>query len=85
MHAVRWLPYAADRAVLLAVEASNPEAVVDAMLELDRMLSADPEGNSESREGPERVAFALPLGVMFEIRAEDRTVLIGDVWRTRPI
>jgi hypothetical protein len=66
----------------LVAHASNPQAIFDAMRELDRRLSTDPEGESESRADLPRVAFETPLGVSFEI-VENR-IEIGSVWRIRP-
>jgi hypothetical protein len=38
---------------------------------------------SESREGEVRVLFARPLGVLFEVDTEQKTVWILHVWAFR--
>jgi hypothetical protein len=81
MYEVYWLDPAMLRLRHLYDQANDPDAITAAMSELDRRLGADPEGESESRDGTERVAFADPLGVSFEITGNQ--VDIEAVWLTR--
>ena len=83
MFTVIWLEPAMDRLRGLVAQAADPQAIFAAMRELDRRLSRDPQGESESRgDDQPRVAFASPLGVSFEV-VGDR-VEIGHAWRIRP-
>jgi hypothetical protein len=84
MFALLWSPSAVERLESILLNAQDPEAIIEAVLEIDRMLSRDPEENSESRAGTQRVAFARPLGVLFSIVRATRTVEIVDVWTIRP-
>jgi len=68
---------------LLIAKAETPDVIVGAMRELDRILCDDPLENSESRPGIRRVAFARPLGILFEIHRSTATVEIGDAWQFR--
>ena len=45
----------------------------------DRMLSTDPIGSSESREGRYRICIVSPLTLFFTVDFEDDTVEITDV------
>jgi hypothetical protein len=78
-----WPQSVVDQLRDLMEAAANPEAIVDAVHELDRMLRDDPVGQSESRPEPDRIAFAPPLGVLFQIVG--KRIVIGSVWRIRPV
>ena len=81
MFEVVWLHDAVDRLRHFYDQANDPDAIPAAMNALAARLTADPEGESESRDGAKRVAFAAPLGVYFEIKGDQ--VEIGSVWLTR--
>ena len=60
-------------------------AVTQASNQIDHMLSRNAQRVGESRAGNERVAFADPLGVRFEVVVDDLMVTIGAVWLTRRV
>jgi plasmid stabilization system protein ParE len=62
---------------------TDRNAVTRASNQIDQMLSRDAQRVGESRVGNERVAFADPLGVRFEVVVDDLMVTIGAVWLTR--
>jgi plasmid stabilization system protein ParE len=62
---------------------ADRNAVTRASNQIDQMLSRDAQRVGESRVGNERVAFADPLGVRFEVVVDDLMVTIGAVWLTR--
>ena len=78
MYRVAWLPKALLQIRQIVERANDPLPVFEAMEALDLKLRANPEEESESRDGPRRVAFARPLGVQFTISGDQ--VGIGLVW-----
>jgi plasmid stabilization system protein ParE len=62
---------------------TDRNAVTQASNQIDQMLSRDAQRVGESRIGNERVAFADPLGVRFEVVVDDLMVTIGAAWLTR--
>jgi hypothetical protein len=48
---------------------------------LDRRLRRDPENEGESRSGSDRVIFEAPLAAHYRVRADDRIVEVGHIWR----
>ena len=85
MFGVEWVQEAVDELADMWVNADSQsrQAITDATHELDRELQNDPYRESESREGDVRVAFASPLGVLFEVNAQQRIVSILHVWAFR--
>jgi hypothetical protein len=47
---------------------------------IDDRLGRDPDNPGESRDGGIRILLSPPLGVKFSVSADDRTVLVTDVW-----
>ncbi len=64
-------------------DSQSRQAITEATHNLDRELQTDPFRESESREGEVRVSFARPLGVLFDVDAEQRIVWILHVWSFR--
>jgi hypothetical protein len=59
------------------------QAITAAAHVLEQELQTDPFRQSESRQEGERVLFAYPLAVQFEISEEAQSVWILHVWRFR--
>ncbi|MEX2315663.1 MAG: hypothetical protein WD669_00825 [Pirellulales bacterium] len=77
---VFWAPAAEqklEQAIQLAADAS---VIVAAAREVERRLIGAPYEFGESRSDPLRVGFVLPLGIMFEIMDDVRTVIVHDAW-----
>jgi len=83
MFRVIWTATAFDLLEHILDLAADPNAVVAAVVELDHLLGTDPVGHSEDRPDDRRVAFVLPIGVMFDFDKATRTVTVGSVWTTR--
>jgi hypothetical protein len=47
---------------------------------IDESLADDPENAGESRDDGNRIWLEFPLGVLFNINSDKRTVHIGKVW-----
>ncbi len=82
---VIWSPAAIRDLAAVWIQAADQPAVTRASEEIDRMLGRDPQYVGESRPGNERVAYADPLGVRFEVVVDDLRVTVGAVWMTRPV
>ena len=82
-YSVIWRPDAIDSLAPIWMSSPDRSAITDASEEIDRMLSQDPSDAGESRPDGQRVGFALPLGIRFEIVPEDRLVNIVAVWLVR--
>jgi hypothetical protein len=54
-------------------------AITAAVNELDTLLGHNPATRGESRAASERVLFALPLSVHFEVHEDEQVVLILSV------
>ncbi|MEX2172453.1 MAG: hypothetical protein WD851_24240 [Pirellulales bacterium] len=78
---VLWSPQAEERLESLLKTADDPQALVDAGREVDRLLLNDPNAFGESRYDTVRVGFAHPLGILFEVMDDVRTVIVFDLWR----
>ena len=54
-------------------------AVTAAVAEIDNLLQANPATRGESQAGEERILFALPLSVTFEVYEEERIIFVSAV------
>jgi hypothetical protein len=66
-------------AYLAAVAVGRGAAVTAAAERIDRLLSADPDGQEESRVGKYRFLFAVPLAVYFVVKHQRQVVVIRNV------
>jgi hypothetical protein len=73
-------PEAERRLTTIWNESTDRNAVTKATHLIDKRLGSDPEGAGESRAEGFRVLFERPLGVMFEVSADDRQVRVVTVW-----
>jgi hypothetical protein len=64
----------------LSIPADKGTIAATAM-EIDQHLMSDPKGFGESRGEAVRIGFIRPLGVLFEVLDDVRTVVVYDVWR----
>ena len=62
----------------------DPDAITDAMAEVDRRLDTDPSAAGESRSGNERVVVVPPLSVFFEVYPDQRTAVVTRVCYRQP-
>lgn len=78
---VLWLESAEQQLAKLWDKDSDRNAITQAADFLDAYLAKDPIGAGESRLDDKYVAFALPLGVSYEIDAEHNRVRVLSVWK----
>ena len=86
MFRVEWLQSALDELAAVWVPAGSAlrQAITTAAHEAELQLQRNPEEEGESRPRGDRVHFALPLGINYEVEVESRTVVILHVWCIRP-
>ena len=85
MFHVAWLQTALDQLASLWLQADSllRQAITSATHQIDHKLRTDPLGHSESRPGGRRVLFGFPLGILFKIEADGKTVSVLRVWLFR--
>lgn len=77
---VLWSPHAEDRLEQL-LRGAHAADLAGVAQQIDRILIATPKAFGESRYDTVRVGFARPLGVLYEVMDDVRTVVVYDVWR----
>ena len=80
-YTVLWMPVAEQRLAAIWTSAADRNAVTQAAHAIDQALRTDPEQAGESRPDDVRILFERPLGVLFSVSADDRTVSVLSVWR----
>jgi hypothetical protein len=75
---VLWSPHAESRLEQILRGAADLAGVAR---QIDQFLIARPLAFGESRYDDVRVGFVLPLGVLYEVMDDVRTVVVYDVWR----
>jgi hypothetical protein len=60
---------------------ADRRAIGRAADKVDRLLHRDAQTVGESRSGHRRIIHEPPLGIIFSVHEEDRTVVVLDVWR----
>ena len=78
---VFWSPHAEERLEQMLRDASEPASLAAVAREIDQCLAADPKAFGESRYDTVRVGFVRPLGVLYEVIDDVRTVIVYDAWR----
>ena len=79
-YTVVWTPTAEQDLASVWLTAPDREAVNSAANTIDHLLGRDPETRGESRAGTSRILFVPPLGVDFDVQADDRIVYVLTVW-----
>ena len=79
---VLWRPVAEQRLAALWTSVSDRNVVTRAAHAIDEALRTDPEQVGESRADEVRILFEEPLGALFMVSPDDRTVYALSVWRT---
>lgn len=85
MFTVRWKRSALNELAALWTQADSTmrQAITAATNRIDQELQHDPENQSESRGGGERVYFEFPLGIRFEVDRQESLVHVLHVWSFR--
>jgi hypothetical protein len=84
-YTVVWKPEAERRLATLWTEAADRKAITEAANAIDDWLRSDPESRGESRGDGRRILLEPPLGVVFSVQPEDRTVIVLTVWLVKPL
>lgn len=85
MFRVLWRQRAINDLAVIWIQADSTgrRAITEAASTIDRTLQDEPFDSSESRGDEDRVFFAPPLGVLFEVDPHLRIVRIEHVWQYR--
>lgn len=85
MFRVRWEESAENELAALWTDADSAlrQLITESVPQIDRQLETDPLAESESRSEERRVLFCSPLGILFRIEADGRTVSVLHVWLIR--
>ncbi len=78
---VSWSNEAFDSLIKTAEAASDPDQIISAVRELDRMLVQGPAAVGESRSGGRRIVFSPPIAATYEVLWRLNIVVIVDVWK----
>ena len=79
---VVWFDSAQDQLAELWMTAADRNALALAANTIDQLLRQDPYAVGESRVGNNRILFASPLGVTYDVSDDDRLATVLAVWRT---
>ncbi len=79
-YTVLWTPTAEQDLAAVWLNAVDRDAVNSAANTIDAMLHRDPDTRGESRAGTVRILFVPPLGVDFDVQADDRIVYVLSAW-----
>jgi plasmid stabilization system protein ParE len=82
-YTVIWRPDAEDELAELWLAGPDRTEIAQAADQIDVVLGQNPLTAGESRGGGERVFFERPLGVVYRVSQDDRTVVVWAVWRIR--
>jgi hypothetical protein len=80
MFTVQWVQGALDELTEVWLRAGDRGAISEAVDRIDRQLARSPDVAGESRDHGRRIILEPPLGVIVEVRTDDRTVLVLTVW-----
>ena len=82
MYTVVWLQTALNDLARAWTNADTlqREVITKASYSMDAQLQSDPESIGESRSEGQRVAFEPPIGVLYEVHADQETVVILHFW-----
>lgn len=81
-YTVLWTPAAENDLAAVWLKADDRKAVSSSADMIERFLRQNPEGSGEVRFDSVRCLVIPPLGVDYEVIAEDRLVYALSVWST---
>ena len=79
MYGIDFAPGVREELWRIWSDSDDPNAVTDAVAELDVLIRTDP-GAGESRDPGERVVFRPPIGIRFREPGPDGIIRITNVW-----
>jgi hypothetical protein len=86
MFRARWARRALEELTALwtAADSAGRQASTQANHQIDQQLQRDPANAGESRPRGRRILFVPPLGALFRIERDGRTVSVLHVWSIHP-
>lgn len=81
---VLWVTEAENELATIWTVSADRNAITAAAHIIDSVLRTDPEDAGESRDDDRRVFLEPPLGVVFAVSPQDRTVHVLSVWQIAP-
>jgi plasmid stabilization system protein ParE len=78
---VIWLPDAEQELATIWMQAGDKSAITRSANQIDAALRRNAANEGESRPGNRRILFAFPLGVIFRVLPDNRTVQVSRIWR----
>jgi hypothetical protein len=81
MFTVEWTDYALDQLadVFVSLDLNTQDQLSKAVEVLNRRLAIDPLDEGESRNGPFRLTYAGPLGILFRVNTAKGEVQVTEV------
>ncbi len=79
-YTVVWLSVAENELAAVWSASSRRGDVSAAAALLDHKLAANPSTEGESRDGNRRIGFVPPLGIVFTVYENSKTVVVTRVW-----
>jgi hypothetical protein len=79
MYKAIWLPSLIKKvtaAVVVAFERGQGQALTDAMMRIDKLLERNPNEAGESRQDERRVVMDSGVMVEFEVKEEEKIVIV---------
>ena len=82
MFRVEWVHSALDEltAIWIGSDSTLRQAITAATNHVDLLLQTDPLRESESRPGGRRILLVAPVGILFRVEPDDRTLTVLRVW-----
>jgi hypothetical protein len=77
---VLWEPHAESQFERILIQRADKTRIIAAARAIDGYLITAPLDFGESRYDTVRIAFEPPLGVLYEILDDVRTVIVYEVW-----
>lgn len=78
---VLWLPDAEQELAAIWTQAPDKAIITQAANQIDGLLQRNAPSEGESRSGGRRILFVIPLGVIFRVIPDNKTVQVSRVWR----
>lgn len=80
-YSVIWLPDVEQELAAIWMQAGDKTAITQSANQIDAALRRNAPNEGESRPGGRRILFVFPLGVIFRVLPDNRTVQVSRVWR----
>lgn len=79
-HSVFWVPEADEKLQALIAGATDENALIRVVREIDFWLARAPMNFGESRFDDVRLGVVRPIAVLFDVLDDPPTVIVLDIW-----